>query len=294
MLLHTVTQHKTSNLKIAITGSEGMLGYDVVRRLDEKHNILCIDIDNFNIVDSKIVDYLLEEKPEFIFHLAAYTNVDGAETQRDKASAINITGTKNIVKACQKLDIPILFISSDYVFDGTKEASYTETDSPNPVNFYGRTKKEAEDIIKNNLTKFFIVRTSWLFGRNGKNFVKTIKTLTDKTNKIKVVNDQYGAPTYTKDLAYALEMFIPSKKYGIYHITNSGKTNWFNYAKTIVSLYKKKTEIIPVSSAEFKRAAKRPSNSLLDNSYFEDAFHYKMPLWEDGLKRYLLEKRRIA
>jgi len=281
-------QH-SARMKIVITGSEGMLGYDV-KGLKRKHTLLCIDIDNFDIADSKIVDYLLEEKPEFIYHLAAYTNVDRAETERDEARAANIKGTKNIVKACQRLDIPVLFISSDYVFDGTKEAPYIETDSPNPINFYGSTKKQGEDIIKNTLTKFFIVRTSWLFGKNGKNFVKTIKNIANLRKRIEIVNDQYGAPTYTKDLAYALEMFIPSKRYGIYHITNSGKTNWFNYAKTIVSLYKNKTEITPVSSTKFKRPAKRPFNSLLDNSLFEQTFNYRMPSWKDALNRYLTEE----
>jgi len=279
-------------LRIVITGSKGMLGYDLSKRLYKKYSLIGIDIDNCDIVSDKIIDYILRKEPEFVFHLAAYSNVDMAEEERERAYNVNVIGTKNIVTVCEKVNIPLVLISTDYVFDGSKKTAYRENDTTKPINFYGKTKKEAEDIVKNRLEKFFIVRTSWLFGKNGKNFVKTITSLSQKRDKIEVVNDQKGSPTYTSDLSAALEMFLASNKYGIYHITNKGICTWFDFAKEIVSLSNIKTEIIPIKSVDFKRPAKRPHNSALDNSHFEKIFSNKMPTWKDALGRHLLTETR--
>jgi len=276
-------------LKIVITGSNGMLGYDLVQRLKRRYEVIGIDIDNFDIVHKNVVDYLLRQKPDFVFHLAAYTDVDKAERDRKRAYNVNVSGTRNIVTVCKTLDVPLVFISTDYVFDGWKEIPYTEKDRPNPLNFYGETKREGEKIITAMLKKYFIVRTSWLFGKNGKNFVKTITSFAQKKESIEVVDDQYGSPTYTYDLAVSLKMFLTVKKYGVYHITNRNSCSWFDFAKKIVTLSGGKTVIIPIKSVDFKskRLAKRPQNSVLDNSLFEKRFDYRMPTWDDALRRYL-------
>ena len=278
-------------MKIVITGSNGMLGYDLVQRLKRRFEVIGIDIENFDIVHKNVVDYLLRQKPDFVFHLAAYTDVDKAERDRKMAYNVNVSGTKNIVTVCKTLDVPLVFISTDYVFDGWKEIPYTEKDRPNPLNFYGETKREGEKIITAMLKKYFIVRTSWLFGKNGKSFVKTINSLAQKKESIEVVDDQYGSPTYTHDLAVSLKMFLTVKKYGVYHITNRNSCSWFDFAKKIISLSGRKTVIIPIKGEDFKRPAKRPRNSVLDNSLFEKRFNYRMPTWDDALRRYLIEDR---
>lgn len=276
-------------MRIVVTGSDGMLGCDLTLRLRGRHSVIGVDIDDIDIVNKDVIDYLIGLKPDFIFHLAAYTNVDKAESERERAHNINVCGTENIVNACKRLNIPLVFISTDYVFDGKKETSYNVNDNPDPINFYGETKKGGEEIITTMLKRYFIVRSSWLFGRNGKNFVKTITSLAQSKENIQVVDDQCGSPTYTRDIVVSLEKFLSSEKFGIYHITNSGTCSWCDFAKKIVLLSGKKTAIIPIKSENLTRAAKRPRNSVLNNSLFEARFNYRMPTWEDALERYLSE-----
>ena len=278
-------------MRIVITGSKGMLGYDLVERLKTRYVIIGLDLDDFDIVDGDVIDYISIQKPDFLFHLAAYTSVDKAEEERERVYNVNVNGAKNIAMACKAMDIPMVFISTDYIFDGTKETPYTEDDYPRPINYYGETKSEAEKLITKLLKKVFIVRTSWLFGKNGKNFVKAITSLPMKKESIEVVDDQYGSPTYTRDLAVSLEMFLQSEQYGIYHITNRGSCSWFDFAKMIVLLSGKKTTVIPIKSDVLMRPARRPQNSVLDNLLFEKRFKYRMPTWDDALRRYLIEDR---
>lgn len=278
-------------MRVCITGSKGMLGYDLARRLKSGYEIIGVDIDDFDIVNKDVIDFLLAQKPDFLFHFAAYTNVDKAEREKEKAYEVNVSGTKNIVTACKILDIPLVFISTDYVFDGRKKTPYREDDNPEPINFYGETKRDGEKVIIAILKRYFIVRTSWLFGKNGKNFVKSIFSLAQEKENIEVVDDQQGSPTYTSDLAVSLEMFIHSVQYGIYHITNSGLCTWFDFAEKIISLSGGKSVVSPIKSENLKRFAKRPQNSVLDNTLFETKFCYKMPSWEDALGRYLIENR---
>ena len=283
---------KEYNMKILITGSKGMLGYDLVKRLRTDHTVVGIDVDNFDIVDKKIVDYIEHKKPAIIFHLAAFTNVDEAEVEKEKAYNINVKGTENIVKAAKQLDIPIVFISTDYVFDGSKDSSYNETDVTNPINFYGKTKEIAEGIVKNTLKKYFIVRTSWLFGKNGKNFVKTIIRHAKEKDKIEVVDDQVGSPTYTFDLSISLALLVDSSQYGIYHITNSGECSWYDFARKIVEILGLQTSVVPIESRKLERLAKRPRNSVLDNNLFIKTFNHRMPDWDDALKRYIINTNK--
>jgi dTDP-4-dehydrorhamnose reductase len=278
-------------MRIVITGSKGMLGYDLVERLKMRYVIIGFDLDDFDIVDGDVIGYISKQKPDFLFHLAAYTNVDKAEEERKRVYNVNVNGVRNIAMACKAMDIPMVFISTDYIFDGTKETPYTEDDYPKPINYYGETKSEGEKLITKSLKKFFIVRTSWLFGKNGKNFVKTITSIPMKKESIEVVDDQYGSPTYTRDLAVSLELFLQSEQYGIYHITNRGSCSWFDFAKMIVLFSGRKTTVIPIKSDVLMRPAKRPQNSVLDNLLFEKRFKYRMPTWDDALRRYLIEDR---
>jgi dTDP-4-dehydrorhamnose reductase len=278
-------------VKIVITGSRGMLGTDVLERLKDNNEIMEVDVDIFDITDRGVINYLIDREPEFIFHLAAFTDVDRAEKEKDVAYRVNVKGTENIIQVCRKRMIPLLFISTDYVFDGKKESPYREDDKTNPLCFYGKTKAEAEKLIKEALHKFFIVRTSWLFGKNGSNFVDTIISLSEKENSIKAVDDQTGSPTYTRDLALSLERFLRSEDYGIYHITNRNFCTWFEFAKKIVSMLGRDTEVLPQNSEQLKRPALRPPNSTLDNSLFEQKFKFRMPTWEDALCRYITNKK---
>ncbi len=278
-------------MRIVITGSKGMLGYDLVERLKTRYVIIGFDLDDFDIVDGDVIDYISRQKPDFLFHLAAYTNVDKAEEERKRVYNVNVNGVRNIAIACKAMDIPMVFISTDYIFDGTKETPYTEDDYPKPINYYGETKSEGEKLITKSLKKFFIVRTSWLFGKNGKNFVKTITSIPMKKESVEVVDDQYGSPTYTRDLAVSLELFLQSEQYGIYHITNRGSCSWFDFAKMIVLFSGRKTTVIPIKSDVLMRPARRPQNSVLDNLLFEKRFKYRMPTWDDALRRYLIEDR---
>ena len=278
-------------MRIVVTGSKGMLGYDLVRKLKKDNDVVEIDIGVCDICDKSVIGFLVERKPEFVFHLAAFTDVDKAESEREKVLRINVSGTENIVTLCKRLDIPIVFLSTDYVFDGSKVTPYNEHDKRSPINFYGETKVKGEKIVIDMLEKFFIVRTSWLFGQNGKNFVKTIISLSERNESINVVDDQYGSPTYTVDLSVSLAMFLRSEKYGIYNITNRNSCSWFGFAQKIISFSGKQTEIIPSKSKDIKRQARRPHNSVLDNSFFEKNFDHRMPEWEEALGRYMSDER---
>ena len=267
-----------------------MLGIDLIQQLDKKHEVIGFDIDEVDVRKAEATAYVLREKPEFVFHLAAYTQVDRAEEEKEIAFGINVGGTQNVVNACKYLNAPLLFISTDYIFDGKKAAPYLETDDPHPINLYGNTKREAEKIVMDELDRWFIVRTSWLFGTHGKNFVTAIRRLAMEKDYLEVVDDQRGTPTYTKDLARALELFVDASSYGIYHITNKGNCTWFDFAREIIALTGSTAGVRPVASEKMKRQARRPANSVLDTKQFEEQFHYHMPTWQDALKRYLEEK----
>ncbi len=268
-------------MKILVLGSNGLLGTDIVNVLKNEKVIAWtrddIDITKRNDVISRIT----EVKPDVVINAAAYTDVDGAESNKELNMQVNGYAPGYIAEACRLAGAALLHISTDYVFDGSKKG-YTEYDSTSPINEHGRAKAMAEKLIKDNMEKYFIVRTSWLFGRHGKNFVDTILRLAKERDSLAVVDDQIGCPSYSKDLAVRIKEIILGYDFGVYHVTNSGSCSWFEFAKSIVELAGMKTPITPLTSDELDRPAKRPALSILINTKLE-------PLrdWQEALKDYL-------
>lgn len=277
-------------MKIIVTGSKGQLGTDVAAELSANgHEVIGADLPETDITDeAQITAFIEESKADAVIHCAAFTNVDLAETERDICRKINVDGTLNIARACQKNGIKLLYISTDYVFNGEGEDAF-ENDSPkNPCNFYGETKLGGENAVIENCDKYFIVRISWVFGKNGKNFVKTMLRLSEEKYTLTVVCDQIGSPTYTKDLSKLLCDMIETEKYGVYHATNEGYCSWAEFASKIMEISGSSTKIIPIPSSEYKAAAVRPANSRLSKKSLDENGFERLPAWEDALKRYLL------
>jgi len=275
--------------KILVTGSGGMLGADLVAAgIAQGFEIIPCGRNDFDIADPvKTRRIIACCKPDCVVHPAAFTDVDGCEIDKNKAVQVNVEGTANIVSVCDNLNIPMVFFSSDYVFDGHEPQGYDECSSPAPLNFYGATKLEAENIIKQNLKEFLIVRTSWLFGRNGKNFVKTITEKAAKEGKVWVVDDQIGSPTYSKDLAEAVFHLIRDNKTGIFHLTNSETCSWYQFTLEILNLLKIECRVNPISSKDSDRAAKRPAYSVLKNTRWLNEGYLPLRSYQDALKDYL-------
>ena len=276
-------------MRIIVTGAKGQLGSDVMQRLSEiGAEAIGADIDRLDITDEKAVDsFFKESHADGVIHCAAYTNVDLAESQKEICRKINADGTRNIAAACEKYGMKLLYLSTDYVFDGRGTEPF-ETDSPKaPCNFYGETKLEGETEAARLCKRLFIVRISWVFGENGKNFVKTMLRLAAERSEISVVCDQTGSPTYTKDLAVLLCEMISGCKYGVYHATNEGICSWAEFADKIMELSKSETKIIPIPSSQYKSAAVRPANSRLSKSSLDRNGFSRLPHWEDALQRFL-------
>ena len=278
-------------MKILVTGYNGQLGYDVVKELNSR-SVECrgVDREDFDITDrDETVGYICDYAPDAVIHCAAYTAVDRAEDDEDNCRKVNVDGTENIAVACEKLKAKMLYVSTDYVYGGDGEAPF-ETDSPtNPKNVYGITKLEGEKAVMKYIDKFFIVRTSWVFGINGSNFVKTMLRLGDEKESLNVVCDQVGSPTYTPDLARLICDLIVTEKYGIYHVTNENYCSWAEFAAEIMNLGGKKTVINPVPSSEYPTKAERPHNSRLSKKCLDEAGIKRLPTWQDALKRFLKE-----
>jgi dTDP-4-dehydrorhamnose reductase len=278
--------------KILITGALGMLGKDLVSRLKEEYILTETDIGELDITKGDSVRKIVKENPDFIIHTAAYTDVDGCEKNKEKAYAVNGEGTKNCCLGARELDIPLVYISTDYIFDGKKKEPYVETDKPSPLSIYGKTKLQGEKYVERLLNKFYIIRTSWLYGKYGKNFVYSILK---QNGRLRVVDEEIGAPTYTKDLAATISQLLTfnfqlsTAFYGIYHITNSDYTSWYGFAKEICNLAGKNVEIIPIKSGETGRIAERPKNSRLSNSLYKERYGKSMRCWKEALKEFLGE-----
>ena len=279
---------KSSIKKILITGAKGMLGHDLIDKLKD-YEIIATDIDELDVTKESAISQIKDSNPDIIVHLAAYTDVDGCEDNISQAFEVNALGTRNVAIASKELDIPMIYISTDYVFDGKKDSPYFEFDTPNPLNIYGKSKLAGEWFTQN-LSPFpIIVRTSWLYDKYGKNFVYTILNLAKRNNTLKIVDDQIGSPTYTKDLAEALKLIIGSPQPGIYHVTNSGFCSWYEFAKEILSLKTINVNVIPIKSEELKRPATRPKNSKLHNFIFYKTYGIHLPNWRSALKSFLQE-----
>jgi len=276
--------------RVLVTGKDGQLGYDVCKLLTKKGiphigtTISVLDLTNAKEVQKFTDDY----KPTIIIHCAAYTAVDAAEDNQDLCFKVNEMGTKNLVDAAKKLDATLLYISTDYVYPGTGTNPNKETDTPNPNNIYGKSKLAGE-ITAQTLKKHFILRTSWVFGKNGNNFVKTMLRLASEKPELRIVEDQIGSPTYTVDLAVAIVAMVFTDKYGTYNISNDGFCSWKDFATEIFRLSNNKVKVIGVPSKEYATKATRPLNSRLDTSKLVEKGFAKLPAWQDALKRYLEE-----
>lgn len=280
-------------MKVLVTGAKGQLGYDVINRLNsEGHIAVGADIDDMDITDAECVKkFISSVKPDAVIHCAAWTAVDAAEESEnyEKVYAVNVIGTQNVARACADIGAKIIYISTDYVFDGNGEIPWKPEDKADPISAYGKTKYLGELAVKNATEKFFIIRIAWAFGVNGKNFVKTMLKLGASHSEVRVVNDQIGTPTYTYDLARLIVDMIETDKYGYYHATNEGGyISWYDFACEIYRQAGFKTKVIPVTTSEYGISkAARPFNSRLDKSKLVKEGFKPLPDWRDALKRYL-------
>ena len=277
-------------MKVFVTGVKGQLGYDVVNELEKRgHIAVGVDIDELDITDAAAVEAMLTEvKPDAVIHCAAWTAVDAAEDNVEKCRLVNAGGTENIAKVCKELGCKMMYISTDYIFDGEGNRPW-EPDDPvtTPLNVYGLTKYEGEQAVRENVEKFFIVRIAWVFGK-GKNFIKTMINLGKTHDHLTVVNDQVGTPTYTYDLARLLVDMIETDKYGNYHATNEGGyITWYDFACEIFRQAGIEVDVAPVSSDQYPAKAKRPSNSRMSKQKLVDNGFELLPTWQDALARYL-------
>lgn len=252
--------------KILVTGAKGMLGQDLCPILeDEGYDVVETDVQTLNITDPAMVSKVLnDEKPDIVIHCAAYTNVDKAEEDLETARLINVKGTENIAKSCAEINATLVYISTDYVFNGQGKEPYKPSDKPEPLNNYGLTKFEGEEAVRKYCKKYYIARTSWLYGIHGKNFVETMISLANKP-ELKVVDDQIGCPTWTVELANGIVKLLSGADFGTYHVCGKGQTSWYGFAKEIFSLSALNVNLKPCTTDEFPRPAKRPKYSVMDN-----------------------------
>lgn len=276
-------------MKVLITGTKGQLGYDVVNELEKRgHTAVAVDIEEMDITDADSVDQVITEADvEAVIHCAAYTAVDAAEENVELCRKVNAEGTENIAKVCKKLDLKMIYISTDYVFDGEGERPWEPDDERHPLNVYGQTKYEGELAVEKYLEKYFIVRIAWVFGVNGKNFIKTMLKLSENHSELNVVDDQVGSPTYTYDLAVLLVDMVETEKYGRYHATNEGLCTWYEFAKEIFRQAGVEVKVNPVTSEMFPSKAKRPKNSRMSKDKLEENGFCRLPTWQNALERYL-------
>lgn len=283
-------------MKILVTGPHGMLGTDLMNLLREKVSssekgleIIEAPHEKLDITnEEEVTDIILKHTPDVIVNCAAYTNVDGCESERELAYNVNALGPKYIAKAAAKCNAKLVQISTDFVYDGELDRSYVEADTTNPLSEYGRSKLEGEKNIQNNCNSYLIVRTSWLFGHRRTNFIEKMLELAKKRNELSIVDDEVGSPTFTADLAKALWILIEKECEGIFHVANQGSCSRYEWAKEIFSMRDYDIKVHPIDSSQFKRVAKVPKNSILNCQKLTTATGFQMRPWEDTLKEYLL------
>jgi len=276
-------------MKIFVTGVRGQLGYDVVNELTKRGiEAVGVDIQEMDITDADSVSRVIKEAaPDAVIHCAAYTAVDAAEENEALCRRVNAEGTRNIANVCRELDVKMIYISTDYVFSGEGERPWEPDDERGPKSVYGQTKYEGELAVQEMLDKYFIVRIAWVFGINGKNFVKTMLNLSKNHDTVRVVDDQFGSPTYTYDLARLLVDMVLTEKYGVYHATNEGICSWYDFACAIFREAGIDMKVIPVSTEEYGAKAARPANSRMSKEKLTENGFEKLPHWSDALKRYI-------
>ena len=277
-------------MKVFVTGVKGQLGHDVMNELAKRGlEGIGVDVEEMDITDAEACERVIKAAaPEAVIHCAAYTAVDAAEDNRDLCHMVNGEGTKHIAKVCGELDIPMMYISTDYVFNGQGERPWEPDDHRVPFNVYGLTKYEGEIAVEQLLKKYFIVRIAWVFGLNGKNFIKTMLRLGKERGAVSVVDDQIGSPTYTYDLARLLVDMIQTDRYGRYHATNEGLCSWYEFACEIFrQAGMDEVKVTPVDSASYPAKAKRPFNSRMSKEKLTENGFERLPSWQDALGRYL-------
>lgn len=286
-------------MRILVTGVKGQLGYDCVKALKKRDyiDILGIDKEELDITNEEATSKFVHSfKPDVIIHCAGWTAVDLAEDNPELVKKVNVLGTKYLAEAAEAIGAKIVYISTDYVFSGDENGFHEVTDETNPLSVYGLSKLEGEFEVKK-CSRYFIIRTSWVFGFNGNNFVKTMLKLGQTNNEVSIVSDQIGSPTYTYDLASLICDMIVTEKYGVYHATNEGTCSWFEFAKDIFEQVRFNTVVRPISTADYLKIkpsqAPRPLNSRLSKKSLDDAGFNRLPEWKDALHRYLKEINAI-
>ena len=277
-------------MKLLVTGVKGQLGHDIVNECNNRNiEAVGVDVEDMDITDAgKVAEVIKSGNYNAVIHCAAWTAVDKAEDEVELCTKVNVDGTRNIANICKELDIPMMYFSTDYVFDGQGETEWKEYDERHPLNVYGQTKYEGELIVET-LPKHFIVRIAWVFGINGNNFIKTMLRLGKERGAVCVVDDQIGSPTYTYDLSKLVVDMIQTDKYGIYHATNEGLCSWYEFACEIFKQAGMSVEVTPVDSNAFPAKAKRPNNSRMSKAMLDKNGFGRLPTWQDALSRYLKE-----
>lgn len=275
-------------MKYLITGGTGQLGYDIIKELINRNekDYLAPSSKKMDITNQKQVEkIILNYKPDIIFHCAAYTAVDKAEEDRENCYNVNVNGTKNIVEVAKRINAKVVYISTDYVFDGTKKTEYETEDITNPINYYGYTKLLGEKEVQQ-LNDYLIVRISWVFGKNGKNFVKTMLNLAETKTELSIVSDQIGSPTYTKDLSKLLLDMIENNKKGLFFATNEDFCSWYEFAEYIFKINNINIKLNKVLTKDYKTLAKRPLNSKLSKNKLDEEGLTRLPSWQDATSRF--------
>ena len=275
-------------MRIIIVGARGMLGSDLMTHLPSEQQVIGTDIDDFDITNQEAtLRALMQIKPAWVINVAAYTQVDRCEEDREQAFQVNATGVKNLALACKAIRAKLLHVSTDYVFDGKAKKPYREEDTLNPLSVYGQSKREGEAAVQNILDDFIIVRTGGLYGKGGGNFVNTIVKMAQERDELTVVNDQWVSPTYTVDLSKAIGTLVNLSPNGIFHVVNSGHCTWYEFASAIVEQRGSTSRVIPVSSKHYNRPASRPAFGVLDCRRFIEVTKTAMRPWEEALREYL-------
>ncbi len=281
-------------MRVLLLGARGMLGSDLLPLLDRAGHEGCgKDVQDFDITDrERAAGEIAACRPDAVINAAAYTDVDGCESRREAAFAVNAEGARNVALGCARAGCRLIHLSTDYVFDGHSPVPYREDSPPNPLGVYGASKLQGEKYVAGTLEDHLIVRTAWLYGRRGRNFVDTILRLAAERDELRVVDDQKGSPTFTRDLAGAILRLLESGFRGVVHVTNSGSCTWFEFARRILELKPppgRRVRVVPISTAELGRPAPRPGNSVLDGARYSQITGSRMRNWEEALKEYLGE-----
>lgn len=283
--------------KILVTGAKGQLGKKIIELMSNNYDLILTDSDTMDITDmEQVTSVFAKEKPDYVIHAAAYTQVDKAEDNAEICHKVNTEGTKNVALACKEMGALLIYISTDYVFDGEKNAPYVETDSPKPLSVYGETKYQGEEEIRKACDQYYILRSSWIFGElpknhPGTNFVETITKLSKEEKDLNIINDQIGSPTYTKDLVEIIEALIGQRPaFGIYHVSGNGECSWYDFAKEIIRQTGSSKKIAPIKSLQYHQSAARPHYSYLSKEKIEKALSFKVRNWQSMLQEYLEAK----